>query len=328
MKKTGKHFLLVVLVFVISVMLCACASGRNTPPSQTPSSTNKNAGQTQSTASRGKKTVWLTETQKVYYGSGSNLQLDTSTRFSYDANGNTVTETHTFTEESGDMVISYTYDSYNNPIRIVMQSSTDRLPYDIKYTYDSSGNILTMEQTTDPNVDEKTWCNYTYDARGNLLKELHYSESGGLERSVSYRYDSKNNLVWMDNGDQVLEFTYSNHKEPDSVLVNGSKQYKLTYDNNGNATKLYKGDVLVYERTYKGDNCVDTKAYYSDGSLEAHLVGSYDSHGNLVQLDYYNSAGSLEGRIKWTYISIQVDTAIADKIAEEYENPMEQWEFS
>lgn len=309
----------VIILLLSLVTLCACGNGGSSTIGF-PYNSNSTPADDDSI------TVWLTESLELCNISDDSSELYMTTTYAYDANGNIIKETTTSSSEAGEMITTYVYDSYNNQTIRKIQTPTDLVTYYFNYTYDHAGNILTIVTSVEPEIDESVRNEMTYDSNGNLLTESSYSTTDGLQYTKIYQYDSENNLIREEfdsyYGNYVYEMTYDS-KGWLLTMSRGADFIEMTYDIDGNVLSIMNNGVIRVENTYFNGNCVIRKDYSSEGILESRFVGTYDSNGNLIQVEIYDSSDTLLGVAKWTYIPISVDPVLAEEIIERSINFME-----
>lgn len=216
-------------------------------------------------------------TEKYTYHDGTYVMAS----FSYDKNGNMLTEEFTSDREnSPNYTVTYVYDNQGK-----MQSQ--RRVYDdgrsgenITYTYDESGN-LTLTERNSSNDKIIT----TYNEYGSVLTEENFGEDGQMWLTYSYSYDESNNILSIDKN-------YSNGE--------GTK-YVFTYDDCGNMIEITYTTVVGSEK-YTGK-----------------MLFSYDEYGNWLTCDYESDGVDKRTTMSWevSYFSNGV-TGRAKEVLEMY----------
>ena len=172
-----------------------------------------------------------------YFRRGNDV---TETDFTYDEQGNRLTELTWFGNSNGEYIV-YTYDDHNNLLQKAVYTITDRdrpeataTLYEVKdtytYVYDADGRILQQEHTIGDGYVTKT--EYTYDAAGRLLTHKN-----------TYNNDTWDNIThtYHDNG---------NVKSTEKINADGTWE-KETFDAAGNRLSMEdsEGKKTTYEWT-------------------------------------------------------------------------------
>lgn len=164
------------------------------------------------------------------------------------------------TESSVETITSTTY---NDALLIV--SSTDEEGNTTEYTYDEYYQTLTEE------ADGKT-VTYSYDNKGNIVSMTSNDES--VESSY-YIYDSNNNLIRQQTGDNYIYYVYNSNGE--QILLATLKE-----DYTGIIPVVYSADLT----------CFDTISYTYENGMFKSTVDSkkqetvsytYDILGNIIK---------------------------------------------
>ena len=222
------------------------------------------------------------------------------TEYEYDGVGNILKQK----AANGENVTSYTYDSQNRVTKM-----TDPMGMSESYVYDDAGNMI---QKTDRNG---TVLKYDYDAMNRITKE--YAKVGTSEVIKStYKYDGRNNLVEMNNGESAISMFYSERNLLNKTyLYQNSERYDIycNYDKRGQVYDKYiykyksSGDEKLagYKYTYDNNGNVTNIKYNGDGSsiyndLEVYTYDSCDrvtkeTRGSITTDYTYNMAGLVTG---------------------------------
>lgn len=172
-----------------------------------------------------------------YFRRGNDV---TQTDFTYDEQGNRLTELTWFGNSNGEYIV-YTYDDRNNLLQKAVYTITDRdrpeetaTLYEVKdtytYIYDADGRILKQEHTDGDGYVTKA--EYTYDAAGRLLTHKNAYDND--------TWDSITN-TYHDNG---------NVKSTEKIQTDGTWK-KETFDAAGNRLSVEnsEGEKTTYEWT-------------------------------------------------------------------------------
>ncbi len=150
-------------------------------------------------------------------------------RFTYDANGNRLTQNQEVNKSQ-----SYIYTDNTNTLEGIkyyhtLDENTTTITKDINYTYDKTGNIISDGTYT-----------YTYDGRNRLTK---------VDENVTYQYNYDNKRVSKTVNNQTTYYLYEAHK-----LIG-------EYQEDGTATKeyVYYNDIPIAVITD-----TDTHKIYTD----------------------------------------------------------------
>lgn len=165
---------------------------------------------------------------------------------SYDAKGNLILQ-----EQYAEGVLvttnEFTYDKDGN--RLSQAITNHSSGYTSIITYDADGNMLRTESIMEAIGDRPAshaWVDYTYDENGNQIKTVNYHNDGESYRTTVTEYDSQGRKVKSTasdsySGEEVLdeirEFTYEDNTETEKVYdADGNLQLTgtKTYDDDGN----------------------------------------------------------------------------------------------
>ena len=214
--------------------------------------------------------------------------------FTYDANGQVLSETSVPSEEGQGWGTRYNYDTHNNHIQITYPSGrTIEEHYDLRgrlisilnsqfsissfsytptdylasrtyangdqttFTYDPAGRLTSIQSIN--SIQSILSLSYNYDASGNILSRL---DSLRPDRSETYAYDALHRLTEFRRG------TVNNS----GVIPNPLKQVQYTLDALGNRTSVTTdGTITAYAHN-------NTNAYTAVGSETM----QYDGNGNML----------------------------------------------
>ena len=211
---------------------------------------------------------------------------DNITTYTYDAFGNTASETtngvtntytydvngnrNTYTQKEGTNTLissSYTYDSLD---RLTGVNFGD---VSAAYTYDANNRLL-----TDSRGDHTS--TYTYNKAG-LVTALQNSSGDLYNYSYSYRLDG-NQLTKFD-GDNVDTYTYNDLGQLTRENINNT-DITYTYDTCGNRTEMYENNkYYTTEYSYdKNNRLISSYKYSNDYNDITETEYEYDANGNLL----------------------------------------------
>ncbi len=168
------------------------------------------------------------------------------------------------------------YNSIGQPVKTTARNEYGEM-IEESYTYDPFGRL------TSKTANDGTVQNYTYDNNSNVVTYT-MTKNGETKNSITYKYNSLNQLTQFDSGDMM---------------------YQYVYDNNGNLKRAYDAKLvnINYEITYNKSNLpqrietdFDSKSY--DYTLSYWLNGQKylerDTINNIYNEYAYNSNGQLE----------------------------------
>jgi large repetitive protein len=256
------------------------------------------------------------------------------TDFTYDANGNVVSQT-AHLDANTPVATSYTYNSFGEPLTV-----TDPLGNVTTNTYDANGNLLTV---TSPKPDAPTAASvtqFTYDAKGQLtqitdplshITTLAYYPTGLIHtitdaqsNVTSYEYDLRGNRTAVvdvqqnrttfayDLGNRLTGITY-----PDTTSVSfaydGRGRRTSVTDQNGKVTSYAYDDADRLTSVTDAAQHVTTYAYDLENNLTSitdaaqHTTSFiYDAFGRVTQTAFpssltenyvYDAIGNLTSKI-------------------------------
>ncbi len=210
---------------------------------------------------------------------------DSITTYTYDADGNQLTESeYTNGDGDADSITTYTYDTDGNQLTKSEDTNGDGGADSIKiYAYDADGNQLTRSR--DENADDNAieYLNRTYNSDGNLLGGSEdYDADGTADFIETYTYDA--------NGIMLT----SSYCEPDERDFCQTETY--TYDADGNRVRESldtNGDSVanrITTYTYDAEGNWLTASYDNgnDGVIDSITTRTYDTDGNMLTLSYNN----------------------------------------
>ena len=205
-----------------------------------------------------------------------------------DEYGNTLTET-TFTDgEFGTIYRSFEFntdndqlagdDAGNNLVR-----ETDARGNETKYTVDSETSR--NEEMID-RLGNKTA--YEYDASGRTTKMTNENADGTEIASVSYAYNSFDNMTEIARGDGMkYVLAYNAFHNLESIGIQGKTDKLISYEyKNGNdrlkQITYANGDTM--KATYNSSGQMTSEKWYnSSNELKAHYKYVYNAQGNIVR---------------------------------------------
>ena len=249
--------------------------------------------------------AWGRETQRFQGASTSEFEYDVMGRLS----------SHSVSAQSGKQQIisrGYGYDDAGNLALVDdFRKGSTHYQYDAlnqlkavkgfaeeEFDFDPAGNLLSSETAADSSSAPQASSSqvqgnrllfqgdrkFSYDAAGNLIKE-NRGKGGSLE--TRYRYNSQNQLIGVDNGNEVSRYSY------DALGRRISKE-----DAFGKTDFLWNGDVLLSEKRGQSE-----KVYlYEPGSFRP-LAQVQDGNIYHYHLDHLGTPQEMTdnaGQIVWS----------------------------
>ncbi len=244
------------------------------------------------------------------------VQGTTTFNYTYDSNGNMLTEKHDLSaNDIINMIRTYIYDDSGNTLSVNTDygkrnafgispnfSADGTIDYNTKYTYDSNGNMLTESYNKfDNNIDMENWIyNYTYDDNGNvLIKSFDYGIDGIIDTNDTYNSDG--NIL-----------TSTNYKLDGSIEnidiyiydVNGNL---ITESSDANGDGIVR---IVNIYTYNENGNMLTKTELDQGGeITAIYTYTYNINGNMLTKSYLYSIDGITKRV-YTIPTLMISTVI------------------
>lgn len=161
-------------------------------------------------------------------GLAARVDSDHTCEYTYDDDGNCLTETYIDKHGSVNHVYEYEYDDDGRLLRQTNLNGEGTVTNVIDYECDAAGNITKETNTMMPS-GMLYYCNeYAYDEYGNIIFEIS-STDWGINSGTVYSY------VYDDDGN-ILVKTGASYDDPDNIEY----RYEYTYDDDGNMlTKTY-----------------------------------------------------------------------------------------
>ncbi|WP_037489904.1 RHS repeat-associated core domain-containing protein, partial [Sphingobium indicum] len=161
-------------------------------------------------------------------------------QYGYDANGNR-TSLRKRSEQGqpvGSQTINYSYDAAN---RMSVKDIPGGTAADVYYSYDPRGLQLTAKFVSVGGLG----INNVYDKTGRLTSSA--NSLGGATRTLSHQYDANGNriqLTWPEGN--AFTFEYDGIDRVDIVRRVGSTVATITYNNEGERSRLNSGGTTIY----------------------------------------------------------------------------------
>jgi len=192
-------------------------------------------------------------------------QLISSFQYSYDRDGNRLTQTeiHPWLNAGQPETTTYGYDGLNRLTSVSYYNDAT-----LTYTYDADGNRLT-EKGTDPTTRNPVSLNYVYNALNELTSVTNTLDAS---QDVTYTYDGNGNRTTMTVGSSITPYFYN-------ILDQLVK------------TTETSGGIVTFDYDYTGMRVKETDATGQTRFL-------YDANGNLL-LEYDGTSGQTS--VKYNY---------------------------
>lgn len=229
-----------------------------------------------------------------------------TTTWTYDTNGNVLTETVSNSLNGQARSRSWTYNSMGQ-----VETSTDARGKTTSYAYDTQANLLTavnaLNQTT-------TWSNYTY--RGLPQKMVN---ANGLETLITY--DARDRVIQIKRGSQANHYETWNVSwlainKIDRITRPDGVSYKMLYDSAHDLIEVQErsaGDALLGKRVYTLDlmgRLTKEEAFDGAGNKIASAGQTYNTLSRLA-----SQTGAQNQSTTFTYDADGNLTGVADPLA-------------
>ena len=128
---------------------------------------------------------------------------------------------------------------------------------------------------------------FIYDNNGNEIEHENLNSNSQLLERFTYKYDSRGNIIETVRYDPDPRVKEYNWRETSKFNAGGDEKETYEYDANG---KLSSKSFTKYDD--KG-NEIESTVYNSDGSFDLKIAYSYeyDNHGNWLRKIQYNGNG-------------------------------------
>ena len=217
---------------------------------------------------------------------GANGTVDYGFEYSYDPDGNLLSEEEI--DGAGRVELTYVYSYEGGHISRQYRVDPEGVQsYIGTYAYDATGDLLTFEQDADADGMIDYACTYTYDEHGDVLTS-HVDGSpdgtGGTDSTqVTYTYDDHRNLLTMTT-ETVLQ------------LVDGECVQRRAYSYDDGNLSILEGDGNCNH----GGDADETDT--ADGTVDWRDVYTYDAAGDvLTEEDDRGADGDTDLRYTYTY---------------------------
>lgn len=241
------------------------------------------------------KTQWL----EYVYARTKNLgekRLVRSYTYTSDNKVASMTDYRGFTgEDSGYTMRTYTYDSFDRPIKIEYYDSSDLENPKESYTYEfDQNNNITKETLKNEypeegfKVDETR--EYTFDLLDQLVQTDITDRANDKTETIVYTYDKAGNRLSEESNDTETQYTYNSLNQ----MLTGTETSKAdesvtsdktyTYDKNGNQTKEEDSKTGESKQmTYDADNRLATYTAKKDGAVTLTQSNVYNGEGKRIR---------------------------------------------
>ena len=226
--------------------------------------------------------------------------IDRIDTFTYDANGNVLTEEEDATGDGVGIFVAtrtYTYDANGN----VLTDANAAIAKTATYSYDANENQLTKSWYNDADGLPDEIITYTYDANGNKLTESYDSDADGLPDDITtYTYDAGGNMLTVsyEYGAVSLANGEENSIAKSTYDANGNRLTE-SYDHNGNGTI---DSIITNTYDANGNQLTRSNDNNADGTIDSISTYTYDANGNQLTASYDNNAdGTIDSISTYTY---------------------------
>jgi RHS repeat-associated protein len=215
--------------------------------------------------------------------------LNNITTFKYNAAGCRAS----LTKANGQVI---TYDSYD-PINRLLQQTAKQTPDPdavTKYTYYTSGLLHTMQDPRLVANNSPYNYNYGYDQMGRKTGLTYPPDSGGVQRTESWHYDTAGRLDTFTNRDvkvQTIGYDGLNRETGFSWNDGVTPSVSFAYDVANRMTRVVNANATI-ARTYFSDNLLNTETTsYADNTPRT-MTYAYNADGNRATIQYPSGAYS------------------------------------
>lgn len=183
---------------------------------------------------------------------------------------------------------TYTYDANGNMLSETLTDTNTNEVRTTAYTYNTYGQVLTIDG---PRTDVSDVTTYTYDLQGNLS-----SMTNALNQTTQFTsYDAHGNLLLMTDPNGVItQFTYEERQRLTSITraygTALAATTSFTYDYAGNIKRVTQPNGAYIEYTYD-------KAYRVTSirdNLNNRISYQLDAAGNILSESVYDPANALK----------------------------------
>lgn len=225
-----------------------------------------------------------------------------------DASGNTVRITDKGKNTGKKIEIRYTYDANGNML------TEEKAKGIISYEYDSMGNV-TRKITRKQDGKARDYSEYTYDYLGMQTGRKDYT-NGELQRVAQYRYDGMKRLVQSYEGKEKanetdaawIHYSYDiegnlvNIRYPESTGIENVEYEYGVYDRLLKVSYTADGEKrTAREYRYRADNRVQSVKDYTSANHSVTKNFGYNRRGQSTDIEIRDSKTGLQEKYKYTY---------------------------
>ena len=228
----------------------------------------------------------------VYYNEEGGIRY--LAEFQYDGNGKQTKRKYIDYDSDGNITNcsheARVYDEDGNEVENISYDEHGNIKEKTKYEYDSNGKNI---EETDYDKDDKIvrQVEIKYDAAGREAKWECYDEHGRCSIQRIYTRDEHGRLIQYD--EYHDGYTTKEEYERDE---NGNTIKSISYDSDGNITKIYEYE---YDETGREIKCV---RYDDDETVAYWREYEYDEGGNKIRSRSYNTTENHEyTTYEWKY---------------------------
>jgi RHS repeat-associated protein len=214
--------------------------------------------------------------------------LNNTTTSKYDAGGHKAS----VTRPNGQVV---TFDNYDTMDRLLQQTATQTPDPNAvtKYTYYTSGLLKTMKDPRLVAIGSTYSYSYIYDSMGRKTSLTYPPDSGGLQKTELFHYDTAGRLDTFTNRDSKIQTTSYDqlNRVTQSSWNDGGITPTVTYgyDAAGRTLSITNANATI-TRAYFNDNLLKLEtARYAD-AIDRTINYTYDTDGRRATFKYPNNA--------------------------------------
>jgi RHS repeat-associated protein len=190
-----------------------------------------------------------------------------------------------------------TFDSFDAMNRLLQQTVKQTPDPDAvtKYTYYTSGALHTMQDPRLVANNSSYNYNYAYDSMGRKTSLTYPPDSGNVQRSESWHYDTAGRVdTFTNRAGNVQTTVYDALNRPTSVSWNDAgltPTVTYGYDIASRTTSITNANAII-ARTYFNDNLLNTETTTYADNVARTVTYSFNADANRATLQYPNGAYS------------------------------------
>ena len=185
----------------------------------------------------------------------------------------------------------------------------------------NDSSIIALDSDQKSFLTSEMW----YDSLNNLISNVSYNDKGEENSSVTYLYDDKNNIVYMNNDWKAIgaqyeiyynyespfipfHLTKQNQKKYDSLINKQLKviqSVRLSYNPSNN--RKVPSEITMYKYNDR-DNLVESN-YYQGGNFKYKYIYEYNPSGDLIRTLFFGEGAGTENNL---IVEINLPQVIVD----------------